>query len=205
PAKKGYSVFLMAAASVMLVLAAGLWFYRSPDVIRLQGAPRQIAESKEEIKIAEPVQVVPEQNNDAAAPVLSALTAGKEWPVSIPENIPAGKNTEQDHPEAPADVRIAEAKQRRAEPDLPSKAIIAPSVNEAGELQPGITEPAVAVNTLAFADEDLTEDQDAPARKKITSIGSLVNFVVSRVDHREDKIIEFMDGEEGSEVSGINL
>ena len=41
--------------------------------------------------------------------------------------------------------------------------------------------------------------------KKIRSIGGLVNFVIARVDKRDDKIIEFKEGAEGSEVSGINL
>lgn len=201
--KKGYPVSLMAAASVILVLAAGLWFYRSPDVIRLQGAPGQITENKKEVKPAGPAPVVPEENNGAAVPGLRPLSAAKEQLVYIPENIQAGENIPPDPGEAPADTRVAENRQR-IPADLPVKAVVTPSAaNDAG--QPGITEPAVPVNTLAFAETDPADDQDVPARKKITSIGDLVNFVVSRVDHREDKIIEFIDGEEGSEVSGINL
>jgi hypothetical protein len=46
---------------------------------------------------------------------------------------------------------------------------------------------------------------DGTTKPRIKSIGGLVNFVIAQVDKREDKIIEFRDGEEGSEVSGINL
>ena len=56
---------------------------------------------------------------------------------------------------------------------------------------------------LDFAESQLIESE-AP-KIKIRSIGSLVNFVIAKVDHREDKIIEFEDNDEGSEVSGINL
>jgi len=32
-----------------------------------------------------------------------------------------------------------------------------------------------------------------------------VNFVIAQVDKREDKLIEFTESDEGTEVSGINL
>jgi hypothetical protein len=41
--------------------------------------------------------------------------------------------------------------------------------------------------------------------KKINSVGSFVNFVVSKVDKRKNKIIEFEDGDEGTMVSSVNL
>ena len=41
--------------------------------------------------------------------------------------------------------------------------------------------------------------------RKVRGVGGLVNFVISQVDKREDKLIEFTESDEGTEVSGINL
>ena len=57
-----------------------------------------------------------------------------------------------------------------------------------------------------FSEDELNPDEsEVRGQRKIRSIGSLVNFVIAKVDKREDKLIEFKDSDEGSEVSGINL
>jgi len=54
---------------------------------------------------------------------------------------------------------------------------------------------------------DMRESElaDRTPKRKIRSIGGLVNYVVGKVDPRDDKVIEFTDNDEGTEVSGINL
>jgi hypothetical protein len=53
--------------------------------------------------------------------------------------------------------------------------------------------------------EEVNEAEQTSPRQKIRSLGDLVNRVVAKVDPREEKIIQFTDNDEGTEVSGINL
>jgi hypothetical protein len=62
-----------------------------------------------------------------------------------------------------------------------------------------------AAKAVFIEEESDIEENELRGQKKIRSIGSLVNFVIAKVDKREDKLIEFKDSDEGSEVSGINL
>lgn len=51
-----------------------------------------------------------------------------------------------------------------------------------------------------------TEDKLEPVkRRKIRSLGGLLNVVIASVDKRRDKIIEFTDTESGASITGINL
>ena len=62
-------------------------------------------------------------------------------------------------------------------------------------------------STLASAQNTspTNEAEQGHSRPRIKGVGGLVNFVIAQVDKREDKIIEFREGEEGTELSGINL
>jgi hypothetical protein len=68
-----------------------------------------------------------------------------------------------------------------------------------------VTQPDMMAKAEFTEDEEYIEENELRGQKKIRSIGSLVNFVIAKVDKREDKLIEFKDSDEGSEVSGINL
>jgi hypothetical protein len=72
-------------------------------------------------------------------------------------------------------------------------------------------------STLDLSRPDLTASQDTKSvftqynddaidrGKRVKGIGGLVNFVIAQVDKREDKLIEFTESDEGTEISGINL
>lgn len=202
--KKGYSIFLMAAASVICIVAASLWFYRSPNVIELRSAPEKIAKSQEIIETGETSRSLPSQDKDVASPNLSSLTVVRERLMSGSENFSVEANKVTGVQEIQTESGAEESKSETPEPELPVKAVMAPSFVGIDPQDSNISEVSVVRSTLVSAISD-DEGPAVPDRKKINSIGSLVNFVVSKIDHREDKVIEFVDGEEGSEVSGINL
>jgi hypothetical protein len=65
---------------------------------------------------------------------------------------------------------------------------------------------AVVMSMAADMEAQSAEEVEQPKRqRRIKSVGSLVNFVVSKVDKRNEKIIEFEDGDEGTKVSSLNL
>lgn len=205
--KRYFSRIWMAAASLIVVISAGLWFYRPVEVIKLQGHT-EMAQVKADIPpLPETNEPLNEPEKDAAkrteftlansagigsgeyklseeSPVIEPISKSKvENEVNIIASIPVKKsNTPQPKQvvKIPARYSGDQSKLDVTQPDMMAKAELPPV--EIGSAEPQKTE-----------------------HKKIRSIGSLVNFVIARVDKRDDKIIEFKEGAEGSEVSGINL
>jgi hypothetical protein len=66
-----------------------------------------------------------------------------------------------------------------------------------------ITKP-VLLATTAPADNK-PDGVQVKAKHKIRSFGDLVNFVVAKVDKRQDKVIEFTDTDDESNITGVNL
>ncbi|WP_069660890.1 hypothetical protein [Arcticibacter eurypsychrophilus] len=61
------------------------------------------------------------------------------------------------------------------------------------------------INPRRINNEQTTDVDYQDKQTGIRSIGDLVNFVVRHVDHRDEKIIEFSNHDEGSSLTGINL
>ncbi len=187
--KKGYPVFWMAAASIVIVISAGLWFYRPVEVIKLQGkADTEMAVNKPEEALLKPRDNVSSaviEKVNVLLPAKQELAQAK--PIEIKKN------------QAPAHQENAD---KRDEQLIAKNNAIVSVKQDTKILSQHNVQPAL----VAKADDSdfRTPDQDTPP-KRIRSIGGLLNFVIAQVDKREDKIIEFKDGDEGSEVSGINL
>lgn len=59
---------------------------------------------------------------------------------------------------------------------------------------------------LATADEVTNENDEAADRKGIRNVGDLINFVVDKVDKREEKFLKFKtDDDDNSSLIGINI
>lgn len=71
----------------------------------------------------------------------------------------------------------------------------------------------VAVNEVMIANADLpadnstevTTEASAPEHKGIRNVGDLVNFVVNKVDKRENKIVQFDTDDDNSSLVSLNL
>ena len=204
--KKPLSVFWMAAASVVVVLAASLWFYRPVEVIRLQGTAQKMALDAPESPISDLGTGAPKL--DPHQPEIkgfdfSKLVAAEEnsFDTSKEVTLPERTFTEITKQELIASNNTL----RRNIPDVgltPKEVKVPRYTGDQSKLD--VTQPDM-IASAEPAQDDLASENQQTAPKRIRSVGSLVNFVISKVDRREDKIIEFKDGDEGSEISGINL
>ncbi|EHQ25266.1 hypothetical protein [Mucilaginibacter paludis] len=67
--------------------------------------------------------------------------------------------------------------------------------------------PLNQVNTLAAAKNATAKNAQPVKRRKIHSLGDILNVVIAKVDKREDKIIEFTNDsdDETFNITGVNL
>lgn len=204
---KIFPVFWMAAASVLLVISAGLWFYRPVEVIRLQGAPKEMVKKipknsgfnlSTESTASEPDNQDVKGLNFPDGKAANAVSLRLDDVKPVLEVPKTSKQT--------AEIIIANNSTKKNSQEIlqPRKEVKVPQRYAGDQSTLDVTQPdMIASADIPETDIAVVPEQNSP--RKIRSIGSLVNFVISKVDHREDKIIEFKDGEEGSEVSGINL
>lgn len=199
--KKAFPMLWMAA-SILVAVSVGLWFYRPVQVIKLQGSDHQIAAN-----ISEPVagravdlpvdeQIYPEVKNfnfrkSVVTPAAVEIT-GTDEPVIEPQE--------------PLEIVVAKVNPRRnSNTEAVAKTETkVPTRYYGDQSQLDVTQPDMIAS--AEIQEEITDvEPEAKPARRIKSIGSLVNFVIAKVDRRDDKLIEFKDSDEGSEVSGINL
>lgn len=205
--------FWMAAASIVVLIAAGLLYFRPQEVIKLQGST-EIAQNIEDnssrpelnepsVSITEPFNGTQTEKTDlpdfnlvnASEVKLSEYPMVQKAPVAEPEiKIPAAEV-----------VVLASEPVKKVNQIQPKKAFKVPNRYSGDQSALDVTQPDMMAKAELPEDEINPDESENRGQKKIRSIGSLVNFVIAKVDKREDKLIEFKDSDEGSEVSGINL
>lgn len=184
--------YRLAAACFLGAFLYSLPFFRQKEVIKLQGSV---------------VRNEMEQMDTSGSNLMSETTPlnKEEAPKVQIARIPQ--------------VRQAVSKVNLEEPVTQEEKIQSPpskTIQSAENLIPvksiagldGLSEVENEVPVLAMA--NFTESSELLAseeggRKKIKTVADLVNFVVARVDKRENKIIEFTKEDEGDVVSGLNL
>ena len=209
--KRSFSIFWMAAASVIVVISAGLWFTRPVEIVKLQRSP-EIAQEKVEI-LTSPIMKEPMTEPVQDKPVRADLNPGltefaNEKPVNsdvklvdeilqiLPELKPAAEQPQQ---------VIASTVVKKPIATQPKQSVKVPERYSGDQSLLDVTQTDLIAKADIPDEQTIDEERVSTGNKKIRSIGGLVNFVISKVDKRDDKLIEFKDGAEGSEVSGINL
>lgn len=185
-----------AAASILVFLSAALWFYRPQEVIKLHGkSDANLAR----IESTEPIILTAESVSKVDQ--IAEITVRKYRSKKRSPN----EHTHSKHAEVFLSSQKVESATKGSTNYRPgSNEVIEPvQIETIYASVPENTNQVVMTTKLDFAESQLLESESP--KIKIRSIGSLVNFVIAKVDHREDKIIEFKDNDEGSEVSGINL
>ena len=186
------SFYWVSAASIVIIFSAALYFYKPLEVIKLRAKneSREILVNK-----PDPAKEFKEVKNIQAEKI-KVLTKN-----TLP-------NTNQTVYKIPANNSGSEIKENRnlKRPEV-SEVLIADNQEKFKNTIPLIADSNTAEPVLLVSQplETVTEIAADIPKQKIKSVGSLINFVISRVDKREDKIIEFKDGKEGSAVSVINL
>lgn len=209
--KRSFSIFWMAAASIIVVISAGLWFTRPIEIIKLQRSP-EIAEEQVEIlvpqirkePITEPVQEEPilAELNPGITEFVNEKPAGSDFKLLteisqvIPELKPAAEQ---------AQLVIASAIVKKPITTQLKQSVKVPERYSGDQSLLDVTQADMIAKVDVPEDHALNEERVHNGNRRIRSIAGLVNFVIAKVDRREDKLIEFKDGVEGSEVSGINL
>lgn len=223
PRGKKFPIFWSVAASVIVVLGIGIGLYTKPtEVIKLrpgqteemmanleneQGINKTVSEDKANDSIVDEPQRTtshssfkPIDNSKELAALNSSTSeknistdATKGTSNSVLNTNPAEQNTKEQE--------LVQVKPNR--PKTVTERILA---EEASQIKPELkikSETVLAQNTI---DGNLGNSAYTNRKSKIRSVGDLVNFVVAKVDKRDDKIIEVSKTDESdNEVTGINL
>ena len=188
-----------AAASIVMIVTAAVWFAPQKEKVWLQKDKDTIAKAEKSKTFA--------PSADKPAEIRKPKIVTKE-PVLLANNPKptrrlADKESEVEKATLQSPASRLEVSQQIIE-EIPNAEAIG-------------TEKVIAFSTVKMEDElpgtalVLAADAEgAPAElgrkgREVRSIGDLVNFVVGKVDKRQDKLIQFRDNDEGSFITGVNL
>jgi hypothetical protein len=201
--KKALFPYLSIAASILVIVAIGLYFI--PQVKVNTKKPVQIAAVKNNVEPK--VIIASAKDNDLPKPSEKVVASVKKVnKVYKDDNIRKDKETKKVEIINQPTEQIAAVVERNNEilkptvPDVETPLNIkTPIIDDV----PLITKP----NALTVQIPQAKVIAAAPAKKhRINSLGDLINVVVSKVDKRKDKIIEFTNTEDDeSTISGLNL
>ena len=194
--KKPFPMMWMAAAVAVVAVSAGLLFNQQ-EKIQLQGQPAIVTSS------AKPVtETAPLAAETSVVTSQEALTSTAKQYTAEPVKSIAKKellSMQPSSPEAHLDDRNNEVKQTQEE------TIVIRDV----ELASALTTPEepIMAGFQETPQDALTDDENvAPERRGIRNVGDLVNFVVEKIDKREEKILKFNpDDDDQSSLVSINI
>lgn len=202
--KKAFSVRWMAAASILVVLGAALFLLRPEKTTKLRAKTNSATVMKRR-PANTGSDTAPQQKLIAYKPAVAARAVKT---TAVKKRMMAA--TAKTRPEADDIPEIKEAaKEIAANTEkthvVPERhAAVQPVAGEAGINEARAHQPVLASSVAAHTNETAADTPAAP-RRRIKSLGDLVNRVMAKVDPRQDKLIEFKDTDEGTEVTGINL
>lgn len=200
--------WVWTAAGIALFITAGLWWVRPEKTIKLRGqktALEQVA------KVApSPVRSVA-TTEGAVKPEQELITASgagdkkRNRVILAKVETPGSRSEPSEERPTPSPAEMsARGTYTPVETEHPGRVSIPTVVAMLNNEEPGKKLSLATANVMKnISDENSPEGYGQ--KPAIRSVGDIVNFVVSKVDHRKDKIIEFSDDDEGSLISGINL
>ncbi|HEY1025706.1 MAG TPA: hypothetical protein VGE26_11120 [Sphingobacteriaceae bacterium] len=207
--KQSFQVFWMAAASVVAVLGAGLWILNPEEKVYLQGTDQLAVTKPQSLPVTEEPSTK-QILTDATPKAVAVIAASQKR-----ESVVATKKT--DVIRSQISEQVYETVETLPAEPL-SEAVLAAATNQNNEVSRNAivadseadhkhTEKGVVHSTVLamLPDESAEEAETLQQRRKIRSVGDIVNFVVAKVDQRDDKFIEMREDDEGTKISGINL
>ncbi|PTS99193.1 hypothetical protein DBR11_12960 [Pedobacter sp. HMWF019] len=195
--KKRFPVYWMAAAAVAVALTAGLLFINKPEKIRLQGQQENMARVEDK-----PVPAVinnnrPNQLVIQGVEIRSVVSGASKNEVSKPAVVPAlAKKDLIAMQPIPSDDHLKVIVEH-----------VKPVVQQSADAlqQEGQKTLAAAGTEMNEPDKVINENEQSE-RKGIRNFGDLVNYVVDKVDKREQKIVRFKtDDDDESSLVAINI
>jgi hypothetical protein len=198
--KKTYSFYLRIAASVLILLVAGIYFIPRVKVKGSKPLKTAFAKNNTVKKVIIAADSKPEIiDNDNRTKKYTASLIKIKASNRIKTSISEDKVVQQQVPKVLAEERSNEV-----------LVAVVPDTETPFSTKPEVDEEVI-FKTTANLTASLPVQTSKPLanairRRRINSLGDLINVVVSKVDKRKDKIIEFTN-KEGDEatVTGINL
>jgi len=199
--KKAWAPYIGVAASIIVLFTAGILFI-----------PKKEKQDAGQPVINRVVKTTVSRSVTKSEPILSGRTAFAVLQTTTHEKRrhPVGAEISP-RAEAPDTVKtsghaiaaLATAREHQlTDPVVPGTATQL-AVKEVVAVEPGfITHPTITPVRLTVISNT---EEPVKASHKIHSLGGLINAVVARVDKRQDKVIEFTDDDDETNVTGINL
>jgi hypothetical protein len=215
PAKrKSYVPLLRIAASVLVLVSAGLYFWPKQQVVTNPPKSNRVAQTP----VIKPATGVQQSVNQPATDTVTQTTPAvnvqpkqqiavmvhhtrvqEQATISTKPEVDVAK---QATPASNDQQLIAAAGNNKTTvishtmPDGPIKLVPAEDTQE-------FTKPATSI--LASTPADAGSEGKPAQKRKAHGLGGFLNKVIAAVDKRDDKIIEFTDTDEGDSITGINL
>jgi hypothetical protein len=208
--KRSIIPMLSMAATILILLAAGTWFLLDKPVKQVQNQVAKTKVTPRNNVVIQPEKMAIEQPNTAVETTQATLSAEPVTNTSIAKIKvrPAIKKETTEPVNIAPTPAIASAQTQQVLAALPNQPVTHPVVPEMQLANSTINNDApVLKSTTATAPVAITASQVEKKKKHgIHSLGDLINAVVSKVDKREDKLIEFTESDDDeSSVTGINL
>ncbi len=213
----GLMPIMSIAATLVVILAAGLLFRPSTPKVALHGQynPQQvIAETTPVVKQGEPAvdsyqDLIPEQQ--IVKQPQQVAVEGKHPGINKIERkidpvIANQVDTIQNMAYTIKQLNITKPDHQ----DNNTIKTTAPITNAIANVTPKIDPLTNPAKAIAMNNPQGTKAQDAVKRKKIHNLGDLLNVVIAKVDKRDNKIIQFGSGSDEDDddllnVTGVNL
>lgn len=218
--KKRKSIFpvMSIAASVIILIAAGIIFIPKRENVKLDHEKNNLAINHPKQSIVKPIghepvnTIIKKEIQPEKAIAINSVAIVQHH--SKKAEIVVAKPTEQPAPaiEKPAPVKaeqpqliaaVTSKQQDITSPVVPDNTtpltVKQPAINDLSE-----PEPKVALASV----QPTSTKQDRPVVKRhgIRNFGDLVNIVVAKVDKRKDKVIEFTDTDDDeSTLTAVNV
>ena len=210
--KKSIIPMLSMAASILVVVAAGTWFMLDKPVKQVQNKVVQVKVTPLTNNNTSTENTVVEQSNtviETAQPTSGAKVVAYTAIAKVKAKPTVKKqNTEEVSFTSIPTAAITETSGQQVLAAVPVQPVAHPVVPEMKLASSPIDNEAPVLKTInTAAPVAVTANQvEKKKRHGIHSLGDLINVVVSKVDKREDKLIEFTESDDdGSSVTGINL
>jgi hypothetical protein len=208
--------YLSAAASVIILVAAGIFFIPGKvKVPPISTVSKRVGSARGPLNS----QSATATNNDreeidvtdkSREPGIAVNQVAKRPYRDVSKRSPVKKNPSiHDRPESiEPDESLSAAfiapKQEAVQPTVPDAGTQLTIKQPVTEATGFMTKPGIAPVQLPVYDKENAEP--VRAKHKIHSVGGLINMVVAKVDKRKDKIIEFSENDDdGSNITGVNL
>ncbi|MVN90161.1 hypothetical protein [Mucilaginibacter aquatilis] len=200
---------LSIAATLLVILSAGMWF-ASNKPAKVEQAHASVVNKK--VNAIKQLQATNTKSDLINQPVVSVKKADENIEqVAVTKRKPLGKQATVNA--QPVNEAIHDAATITNEPEQILAAVVNVPVNKPVLPEMALTTktidtvPAALKTTHSVSSPTLMAQQPEKRRRRgIHSLGGIINAVVSAVDKREDKFIEFTEtDEDNANVTGINL